>query len=357
MKRTLLLAGTIALLAAASCSKNDSVTSEEDFQTMKTSVLKDFTNNIALKNYSDLNTAAQTLYTSLNALNTDASEVNLTKAKADWKAMRSIWEQAEGFLFGPVEDNQYDPNMDTWPTDFNQMDSLLSSSSALSLSDIQAAPLSLRGYHPIEYILFGTDGNRAAATITARQKTYMLSLATDLRNTCQSLYTDWSAAPVNYALEVLSAGNGSKLYGKKVEVYTALVDGMAGICDEVGAGKMSEPFLASDSAIVESPYSGNSITDFKNNIIGLQNVYLGRYGSTSGLGIKNLVAAKNKSLDNKIQTQIAAAISSFDNVTVPFEQAIFTQRVQVQHVIDQLATLQATLEDELKPFVIQYITD
>jgi len=357
MKKASLLLAAAAMLAVSSCNKKDSVTSEEDFQAMKSTVLQDFVNNVALNNYSDLNKAAQTLYTSVNALNTSATEANLEKARSDWKAMRAVWEQAEGFLFGPVEDNNYDPNMDTWPTDFNQMDSLLSSSNALTPSDITKLPLSLRGYHPIEYILFGVDGKRSASSITDRQKLYMLSLATDLKETCLSLYTEWSAAPVNYGLEVSSAGNGSKIYTKKNEVYLALVDGMAGICEEVGGGKMAEPFDAMDSAIVESPYSGTSMIDFRNNIVGLQNVYLGRYAGHSGKSIRDLVAAKNKALDNALQTQMSAAISAFDNVTVPFEQAIFSQRVQVKNVMDALSTLQTTLEDELRPFVVQYITE
>jgi len=55
---------------------------------------------------------------------------------------------------------------------------------------------------------------------------------------------------------------------------------------------MKEPYDAQDPKIVESPYSGNSIADFKNNIIGLQNVYLGRY-KTDGHGLNDLVASKN----------------------------------------------------------------
>jgi len=357
MKKNTLLLAAAAMLAISSCKKKDDVTSAGDFTAMKTTVIKDFTNNIALNNYSDLNTAAQTLYTSINALNADASETNLAKARNDWKAMRAIWEQAEGFLFGPVEENQYDPSMDTWPTDFAQMDSLLASSNALTVSDIQALPLSLRGYHPIEYIIFGVDGNRSAGTITARQKTYMVSLVTDLKQICQALYTDWSAAPVNYAVEVSSAGNGSKTYAKKSEVYLALVGGMADICEEVGTGKMAEPFDAMDSAIVESPYAGTSMIDFKNNIIGLQNVYLGRYGTHTGMGLKDLVAAKNKALDNTIQAQIATAISAFDNVTVPFEQAIFSQRVQVKNVMDALATLKETIDGDLRNFIVVNVTD
>ncbi len=129
---------------------------------------------------------------------------------------------------------------------------------------------------------------------------------------------------------------------------------MQGICEEVGEGKMKEPFDARDPKIVESPYSGNSTTDFKNNIIGLQTVYLGRNGS---LGISNLVSLRNKSLDTKIKSQITAAINSFDNITKPFEQAILNQRSQVQQTMDAINTLNETMEEELLPFIQQQVKD
>jgi predicted lipoprotein len=236
------------------------------------------------------------------------------------------------------------------------MDSLLTSTNPLEVSDIQSATLSLRGYHPIEYIIFGDHGSRKAADITARQKKYMISLATDLRSTCHALYNSWTAAPTNFAQEVTKAGSGSTKYAKKQEVYLAIVEGLIGICEEVGEGKMKEPYEAKDPSIVESPYSGNSVQDFKNNIVGLQNVYLGKY-KEDGKGINDLVAQKNLSLDNKIQSQLTAAINSFDNITVNYEQAITSQPVQVEQTMQALATLKTTLETELKPFVIQYITD
>jgi len=356
-KINMMLIGAASLLAVASCNKKDSTSSDTDFTNAKSTVIQNFTNNIALQSYADLDAAATTLSNSLTALNSSATDDNLNEARQNWRNMRQVWEQAEGFLFGPVEDNDYDPYMDTWPTDYKEMDSLLTSTSALEVADIRTVPLSLRGYHPIEYIIFGVDGNRKAADITDRQKKYMMSLAADLKDICHSLYQSWTAAPENYAQQVLNAGNGSDKYTTKQELYIALVDGMAGICDEVGGGKMKEPYDAFDSSIVESPYSGNSVADFKNNIVGLQNVYMGTYKGKQGMGLKDLVAMKNKSLDAKIQTQMSDAIAAFDNITMSYEQAIFNQRVQVKAVMDKLATLQATLEGELKPFMQQYIQD
>jgi putative iron-regulated protein len=295
------------------------------------------------------------LHTAIVHLNDTTNEPNLAAARLQWKAMRAVWEQSEAFLFGPVEDHDYDPKMDTWPTDYNAMDVLLAGTNPLTTDDIDQLPTALRGFHPLEYILFGVDGQRTASSITARQKTYMLGLSQDLMSTCQVLYQDWIAAPVLYSNALLTAGKGSTVYPSQKELYVALVDAMTGICEEVGTGKILEPFAAYDSSIVESPYSGTSMIDFKNNLVGIQNVYLGRYGSIQAKGIKDLVAAKNKMLDNKIHNQIASALAAFDNVTVPFEQSIFTQRVQVQHIMDALAVLQTTFETELRPFVLQQI--
>ncbi len=354
MKKILFIA--IVTFCITSCKKNED-TPAISFDELKTVALKDFTNNVAVPGYLDLDNAAINLNIAIQNLNTNATEVNLTAAKTAWKNMRGVWEQCEGFLFGPVEDNDYDPNMDTWPTDYVQMDSLLNSTNPLAIADIQNITLSLRGYHPIEYIIFGNHGNRTAASITARQKQYMLSLSEDLKSTCHQLYLSWTVAPTNFSNQVINAGTINSLYSKKQEVYLAIVNSLIAICEEVGEGKMKEPFDAMDPSIVESPYSGNSINDFRNNIIGLQNVYLGKYATNDGKGINDLVASKNIALDNKIQSQITAAISSFSNITMYYEDAIINQRLQCQQTMIALNTLKNTLENELKPFVIQYITD
>jgi predicted lipoprotein len=353
MKR-IFIPSVILILVATACNKASNSDTAADFATTEKAVLTDFTNNVALSGYLKLSVSAASLNTSLQNLNSTTNDANLTTAKNNWKNLRETWEQCEGFLFGPVEDNDYDPNMDTWPTDYTQMDSLLNSSNALEVADIQNLTLSLRGFHPIEYILFGDHGSRTAVSITARQKKYMISLSTDLTNTCNALYLSWSSAPVNFGQLVIKAGEGSTKYATKKEAFLAMVNAMTDICDEVGGGKMKEPYDAQDPQLVESPYSGNSLPDFKNNIIGLQNVYLGLNG---GKSIKDLVAAKNKSLDNTIQSQITAAINSFANITLTYEQAIITQRVQAQQTMTALNTLKETLDTQLVDFIQQNIKD
>jgi predicted lipoprotein len=327
--------------------------SSGDFATLETQVITDFTNNVALGQYSALTSSAVSLNQSVTTLNAETNETNLLASQASWKNIRSTWEQCEGFLFGPVEDNDYDPNTDTWPTDYTQMDSLLASSNALQTDDIKNLPQSLRGYHPLEYILFGKGGSRVASDINARQKLYMVSLAADiLYNNVQPMYNDWNMAPIDFKNQVLTAGTGSTQFATKQELFLNIVSGMSDICGEVGDSKMFEPFTARDSTITESPYSSNTLDDFRHNIIGLQNVYLGL-----NKGMKDLVAAKNQDLDNQIRAKIQAAISSFDNITQRYEQAIYNQRTQVQQTMDQLNSLKDLLDNDLTDFVKANIKD
>jgi putative iron-regulated protein len=276
-----------------------------------------------------------------------------------------VWERCEGFPIGPVESFDYDPNSDTWPTDYHQMDSLLSSSNPLATSDVANLPQTLRGYHPIEYLIFGEGGARKASDLDARKMKYLVSLVSDLNvNNVQPLLATWSQAPTNYSNSVLTAGKGSTVYPTKQAFFLDVVgdNGMAGICNEVGQqnedGKMYNPYITKDSSLSESPYSGNSLIDFKNNIVGLQQVYLGLSG---GKGIKDLVAAKNKSLDQQIQNAITAAVNSFDNISGAnnerYEEAIFDRRTQIAATMTALNSLQTLLENDLTNFVKQYVKD
>ena len=362
----LLISATfIGGLILPACSKSSGSVSSETFTAVETDVITNFVNNTALPQYDSLVTTGTALNANLATLNTTATDANLKAAQVSWRAMRTVWERCEGFLIGPVESQDYDPNSDTWPTDYHQMDSLLTSSNPLSVTDVQNLPQTLRGYHPIEYLIFGEGGSRTAADLDARKKQYLASLSSDLlNNNVVPLHDSWTPSGINYAQSILTAGTGNAVYSSKQAFFLDVAgdNGMAGICNEVGQqnedGKMFNPYISKDSTLAESPYSGNSLTDFKNNIIGAQQVYLGLNG---GKGIKDLVAAKNKDLDNKIQAAFTAAINSFDNISgsdnMRFEVAIFQRRTAIQATMDQLNSLQDLLETDLINFIKQYVKD
>ena len=367
MKRIFFPVLAIITLFAA-CDKHHDDNTSADFETTKSAVINDFVNKVALPGYAELKTKAVTLNTAIIALNTTTTDDNLTAARNAWKDIRVTWERCEGFLFGPIEDDNYDPQTDTWPVNFNDMDALLANNSqGLTVADVATFPDALKGYHPIEYILWGEGGTRTAASLTTREKEYMVSLSTLLNNSAQDLNNSWDASGGNYSTKFLTAGqSGNTTFSTKKAALLALVQGMVDICGEVGDGKMKEPYelYPSDpiTAVnsVESPFSGNSLIDFRNNITGAFNVYLGKFNA-DGSGLNDLVNIRNSSLDVDIQAKFNAAIASFDALTVTYEQAIATgtgsQRIQCANTMNAINALSAKLDTDLRDFIITNITD
>ncbi|HVW59545.1 MAG TPA: imelysin family protein [Puia sp.] len=352
-------------LTLSSCSKSSDSGSGESFTDLEKDVITNFVNNVAIIQYADLAAKATDLKNNIIALDTATvtRDARLQLAQTSWKTLRQTWERCEGFLIGPVEDNDYDPNSDTWPTDYTQMDALLAGSNPLTTADVEALDPTLRGYHPIEYMLFGEGGSRKASELDARKKKYLVSLSDDLlNNNIKPLLASWQGAS-GYGNTVLTAGAGNASFSSRQRLFLDLVgdNGMAGICNEVGQqnddGKIYNPYNLKDSSYAESPYSGNSLIDFKNNIIGAQQVYLGN----GAKGFKDLVTAKNKNLDSKIQAAFTAAINSFDNISgadnMRFELAIYQRRTQIQATLAAINNLQTLLEDDLSAYITQNVKD
>lgn len=141
---------------------------QTSLQTMKTAVsnasLSDddktraaaIVDSVIISGYNSLTTEAQTLLTTLTTLKENPTAANVTAARAQWRAAREPWERGEGHIFGPVDTLGVDPKVDSWPVDKDQLDGALGGWDP-SLSNIDGFPVTMKGFHAIEYLLFG-DG-------------------------------------------------------------------------------------------------------------------------------------------------------------------------------------------------------
>ncbi|MFT3981582.1 MAG: imelysin family protein [Ferruginibacter sp.] len=355
MKKTALLKNTllITVLSAAliSCDKSDD--DNVDVATLKQDILNDASTTVITASYEDMYTKATALSTAVDNLIATTSDANLTTARNAWKDIRTTWEQTESWLFGPVSSDDIDPRIDTWPVDFNALNAQLASSNTFNEAYIDGLDDDLKGFHPIEYLLWGQNGNKTAASFTTREKEYLSGLSVNLKKLTQQVRDSWTTG--GYANILKTAGQaGNSTYPTLQSAYVEMADAMAGICDEVANGKMLDPFTTQDPSQEESPFAKNSITDFTNNIQGILKIYQGKF-TADGKGIEDLVRHYNLSLDNEIKTKHATAIAALQAITVPFGQAISTQQSQVQSAMDKINDLASTLENSLKPFLIQYV--
>ena len=357
MKHSILLALAIAA-TLASCKKDDdpdpTPTPTGDLQR---DILTHFSGGIAEDLYTDLASLTVALETSITTFQGSLVQGDLDATRAAWRNARHTWEQSEAHLFGPVSTANYDPRMDTWPVNYVDLEAILSSSDVLDAAYVSALEDALKGFHPIEFLLWGADGNKLPADFTAREFEFLNALTADLNALTGALAQSWDPnVNGNFHEDFETAGTGSTTYTTKLAAFEELVNGMAGICEEVAGGKISEPFLAQDPTLEESPFSQNSLTDFTNNIRGVENVYLGRFNS-NGYGVEDLVREHDLQLDGEIKTRVAAAIQALNIISVPFGEAIISQPVQVQNAIDAIENLESILSNELMALVQLHVTD
>jgi len=350
----ILILSTACLFALASSCKKEKPQDNTSSGDIQKSVLNDYANIICYNTYGTLAAKTQTLYADVQAFTSSPDEAGLAKCRADWRNAREIWESSEAWLFGPVSTDAIDPRIDTWPVDFVRLDSVMSSANTLNESYINSLEESLKGFHPIEYMLFGLNGNKKAADFTAREKEYLLALSDNLMDLTANLKHSWDPAGGNYMDQLVNAGSSTDFPTRK-SAYEQMVGAMIDICDEVANGKINEVFISLDSMGEESPFAKNSITDFTNNIKGVKYAYLSTFGGSDGKGLEDIVRQYNLSLDGNIKQKMDAAIGALSNITDPFGRAIHTQPIQVQSAIDAINALKDELDGGLLPLVQQHI--
>lgn len=393
MKATHLImaAATLALAGMTACHKADNSSSTTNNNnnnapaTPATSqnVIADFITNTARPDYNDMYNNALTFQTAENSFYANPNDADLDKMRTAWKGMRAAYEAGEAFLIGPIATQDLDPDIDTWPVDQNDMNAILNSSATFNASTMDTLNSSLKGFHPVEYMIFGNGGTATAASFTTttssptgpRKKEYLHALTANLVSVITQIKNSYVSGSSNdYGVVLNSAGPGDTTYPSRKAALLDIVHAMADICNEVGSndpdGKINSVYNSNplDITLQESYFSDNSWTDFTNNITGVKNVYFAMYkGGTQGHSLQQLVAAKNISLDNTIQTKINNAINAFATVHLPFGQSVQPsggERIQVQAIMTAIQQLQDVLDDgipnnnhDLTDFVNQYVTD
>ena len=314
-------------------------------------ILGNYANAIILATYTDLDNKAGELLGAVQALGAATNQAHLELAQSAWKAARIPWEQSEAWLFGPVDTQGLDPALDSWPVNKVDLDGVLGSDQALTEASIDALEDTLKGFHTIEYLLFREGDQRKAEDISPRELEYLAATTENLKAKTAQLANAWAASGENYAGEVANAGTTSTIYKSQKDAMQEMVNGMIVIADEVANGKISDPFNEKDTTLVESQFSFNSISDFQDNIRGIQNVYMGKF-TADGQGLNDFVNGKDAELDARFQTEVQAAIDTIGAIPDPFRDSITANRGAVQAAIDAVSTVQQTLENDILKLVL-----
>jgi uncharacterized iron-regulated protein len=379
VKQTTLFSMLI-LLSITACHKaaNNTTTNTANTTTPTSSqVIADFCTHVAAPDYTDMYNNAVAFQNAEATFYANPNDNDLNTMRASWKAMRAAYESAEGFLIGPISTQDLDPDIDTWPVEQNELDSILNGSTTLDATYVSNLQSSLKGFHPVEYLIFGTSGTATAASFTVttslptgpRKKEYLHALTANMIDIVTQIKNSYVVNSSNDYATILNTAGTNSTYPTRKAALLDLVVAMSGICGEVGGsasdGKINSVYTTQDVTLQESFFSDNSWNDFTNNIAGIKNVYMATYkSSANGHSMHDLVSAKNISLDNTIQSKLNAAINAFSNAHLPFGQSVVSERTQVQNIMNTIRDLQDVLDDgtpnnnhDLADFMNQYVTD
>lgn len=349
--------GALMMTSMTACSDSEGDTSDQE---TKESILKTavnpYVNKTVIPTYKAMADAAIEMYDKCVIMQEAFTAGNLTTdmikaAGESWNTSRKYWELSEAFLFGAAADYNIDPHIDSWPLDKTAMERMLNNSGQMEQMSPEYVAnylgYGLLGFHAVEYMLFQLENNettsvpRAINKFTTQEMIYLTSVAGDLRNQCVRLEASWAGLEnvssekqeiltdmeptFNYGASMLNSGNGTSRYKNYQDAAEDIIQGCIDIADEVGNTKIGRPVNGSseeDKNYIESPYSLNSIVDFTDNIISIQNAY---QGSNAGdASISDYIKHIDPALDEEMRAAINNAITAIKKIPEPFAKTATT---------------------------------
>jgi putative iron-regulated protein len=315
--------------------------------------------DIAEAGYSDSLTRAEALDQAIAALLATPTDTTLKAARDAYVAARVPYQQTEAYRFGnPIVDD-WEGKVNSWPLDEGLIDYvdasygtesdenglytanvIANSTITIDGKQVDASKLTpeflagtlqeaggieanvATGYHAIEFLLWGQDthgtgpgaGDRPATDYDLkacthdhcdRRAEYLKSASTLLLSDLKEMVGDWAAdgkartALKDIGLSAILTGMGSLSYG------------------ELAGQRMKLGLLIHDPEEEHECFSDTTDKAYRNDAIGIQNVYLGKYtridGSVvEGPSISQLVAAADPALDTELRKLLDDTNAKFD---------------------------------------------
>lgn len=321
--------------------------------------------NIALAGYEDSLITARALKAQIDALLADPSETTLAAAKDAWLAARVPYQQTEVFRFGNKIVDDWEGKVNAWPLDEGLIDYVegpyaeIASENTLYAANVIANP-SLRisgqqvdasqitkgllsdvlqeadgveanvatGYHAIEFLLWGQDLNGTDAGAGARPASDY-----DTAN-CTNGNCDRRAAYLLAATELLiddlewitaqwkegGQARATLMNGGENDALVAIFTGLGSLSyGELAGERMKLGLLLHDPEEEHDCFSDNTHNSHYYNVLGIQNVYLGRYKRVdgtmvSGPGVSDLVEAKAPEIDERVKAAVSMTVEAMNEI-------------------------------------------
>jgi putative iron-regulated protein len=322
----------------------------------ETEILTDFANKIVIPTYQQLVVKSNNLQQVTETFVNTPNDEHLKAVQVAWKDTRVPWEQGEAFAFGPAESLGYDGNLDDWPVNHTDLTALIKSNEKLDPNYVKTRlQTTQKGFHAIEYLLFGENNDRQASQLSQRELELLQVLTTDFNKTAKELEQSWVAGvagkPAFQEVFTTAGNNANTTYPTTKAAVAEILNGIIGCVEEVGEEKIGKPIASKQNLDFESRFSHSSLNDFKNNLTSARNAYLGEFNGTKGQSVSDLVAQADPAVDREIKTQLQTALDALEAVPAPVETKLNDPAAleKLKTAQDKILTTYQTIQTKALP--------
>ena len=291
-------------------------------------------------------TSAEALDRAIDRFINDPSAARLDAAKRAWLLARDDYGPTEVYRFydGPIdnEEDGVEGLVNAWPLDEAYIDYVAGSPNAgiinnpgdfptidadliVSLNEEGGEENVSTGWHAIEFLLWGQDmsedgpGVRPLEDYTtnanARRRAVYLATASDLLlGHLWDMVDAWApSGSGNYRERFLALAPDDAL----VRIITGMGELSRG---ELAGERMTVAYEERSQEDEHSCFSDNTTADIIANARGIQLVFTGDYGSVSGPGVMDLIAAEDEELAKQLENEIRRSVSLAEAISAPLDQ-------------------------------------
>lgn len=295
--------------------------------------------------YSKSLASAQAMDAAIDRFVAGPSAVRLDAAKRAWLLARDDYGLTEIYRFydGPIDNEADGPEglINAWPLDEAYIDyvegnanagvvnnpadyPVIDSALIVSINEEGGEANVSTGWHAIEFLLWGQDMNddgpglRPLEDYTTnpnadRRATYLAVASDTLIGHLRDMVDAWAPGGGNYRASFLAAAPDEALR----RIITGIGEMSRG---ELAGERMTVAYEARSQEDEHSCFADNTTADIIANARSVQIVYSGDYGSVAGVGIKDVVAAEDADLAQRLEDQIRRSVSLAQAIPAPFDQ-------------------------------------
>ncbi len=199
MKGKFLIAGLMLTLfwACSSDSSDNDDPNPKPISFERKTMLENWADNIIIPSYEAFTSDVSAFKNSFDTFKGDPSEVNLVDLRAKWLQAYKAWQHVEMFEIGPAESAGLGLNINTFPTDINELEGHISGGNYdLTLSSNRDS----KGFSALDYLLNGTGADDVAIVNVISDQDYISfieAVISDIDTASSQVLDDWKTTYKN----------------------------------------------------------------------------------------------------------------------------------------------------------------